>query len=140
MIIEDAVNNKNNRIKTTSKVEIIPQEEIYTNKKTGSSYHLKYLIKIPSFDLEIKTSPLKEDQEMVFGIIKYWEGGIEIKGKMDGKNVTGIGFSELVTSPRDKIIKSLLGKMKTPMENIRNVADLGAKSIYIINQKIQKKK
>ena len=132
--------DKNNRTKTTSKVEIIPQEEIYTNKKTGSSYHLKYLIKIPSFDLEIKTSPLKEDQEMVFGIIKYWEGGIEIKGKMDGKNVTGMGFSELVTSPRDKIIKSLLGKMKTPMKNIRNVADIGAKSIYIINKNIQKKR
>jgi len=132
--------NEKNKIETTEKVEIIPKEKKYKNIKTGDYYCLEYTIRIPDFDLEIETEPFKKEQEMIFGNIKYWEGGIKVKGKLKNKKVEGIGFSELLTSPRSGLVKNLFDRLKSnPIKNIKEVTDIGAKSIYIINEKIQKK-
>lgn len=129
----------NGRTKTTGELEITPMRTTYQNNKTGSFYNLDYKIKIPSFNLDINIAPLKRDQEMVFETIKYWEGGVKIKGKMNNKNVSGFGFAELLTAPRDGLIKHLFKKLKSsPKKNLKEITDICAKSVYIINSKIQK--
>lgn len=126
-------------IKTTDRIELLPGKTKYENKKTGSEYRLEYKINIPAFGLTIKTSPLKKEQEMVFETIKYWEGGIKIKGKMNGQSVSGLGFCELVTEPRDSLVEYIIGKAKTsPIKNIKSLSDLSLKSIYLLNQKMKK--
>lgn len=132
--------DEDNKIKTTEKVEIIPGRTFYKNKETGNEYCLEYDIKIPSFNLELKTFPFKKDQEMIFETIKYWEGGIGVEGKMNGKKVKGKGFCELVTAERNSLLKYVIGKAKeNPIKNIRNISDLSIKSIYLLNEKRNKK-
>jgi len=127
--------DKNNNIKTTSKIEINPKGIKYKNKKTGNEYNLEYEINIPEFSISLKTTPFKKEQEMVFETIKYWEGGIKVEGMMDNKKVSGKGFCELVTEPRDSIAKYIIGKAKNPIKNIQSISDLSIKSIYLLNQK-----
>lgn len=132
------LDDKNNA-KTTDNVKIIPGKLKYKNKKTGSEYCLEYEIKIPEFGLTMKTAPFKKEQEMVFETIKYWEGGIKVEGTMNGKKVSGKGFSELVTEPRDSLAEYIMGKAKTnPIKNIQSISDLSIKSIYLLNQKKRK--
>jgi predicted secreted hydrolase len=131
--------DKNNNVKTTDKIEIIPGNIKYKNKKTGSEYDLDYEIKIPELEISLKTKPFKKDQEMVFEIIKYWEGGIKAEGTMNGKKVSGSGFCELVTEPRDNLTKYIIGKAKSnPIKSIRSLSDLSIRSIYLLNQKKKK--
>lgn len=132
------IDEKNN-IKTTDKAEILPGKIKYRNGKTGSEYCLEYKINIPEFNLTLKTTPFKKEQEMVFETIKYWEGGIKIKGKMNNKNISGQGFCELVTEPRDGLVKYVMKKAKTsPIKNIRDFSDISIKSAYLLSQKKSK--
>ena len=130
--------DKNNEIKATKKIEMIPSGIKYKNKKTGSEYELGYEIRIPEFKAVLKTFPFKKEQEMIFETIKYWEGGIKIEGKMEGKKVSGKGFCELVTEPRDSITRYIIEKAKNPIKNIETLSDLSAKSIYLLSQKRKK--
>lgn len=131
--------NKNNDIKTTNNVEIIPKKINYKNKTTGNEYCLEYEIKIPDFGLELKTIPFKNDQEMMFETINYWEGGIGIGGEMYGKKIRGKGFCELLTSKRVNFIKYAIKKAKeNPIKNIKNISDISIKSIYLLNEKRKK--
>jgi len=121
--------------KTTNEINITPTGIKYKNKKTGNTYELQYEIDIPEFKINLKTTPFKKDQEMVFETIKYWEGGIKVEGKMNNKNVSGKGFCELVTEPRDSITKYIISRAKTPIKNIQTISDLSIKSAYLFNQK-----
>lgn len=125
----------NSEIKSSGKIDIRPVGTKYKNKKTGSSYYLEYEIIIPEFKIKLKTSPFKKEQEMVFETIKYWEGGIKIEGTMDDKKVSGKGFCELLTEPRDSVARYIIGKAKAPIKNIKNLSDISIKSIYLLNQK-----
>jgi len=132
--------DKDNNIKITSNIEIIPGKGKYKNKKTGSEYYLEYDIKIPEFNMSLKTFPLKKEQEMIFETIKYWEGGIRVEGEMNGRKVSGMGFSELVTEPRDNFTEYLIKKARTnPFENIQNLSSFSLKSLYLLNQKRKKR-
>lgn len=130
----------NNKIRTTGNIELIPGKINYKNKATGNNYCLEYRIKIPDFNLEITTTPFKKEQEMIFETIKYWEGGIGIEGKMNNKKVKGKGFCELVTSNRSSLIGYAINKAKEgPIKNIKNISDLSIKSIYLLNEKRNRK-
>jgi predicted secreted hydrolase len=132
--------DENNNIKTTNNVEIIPGDIKYKNKKTGNEYYLEYNIKIPDFNLELKTTPFKKDQEMVFETINYWEGGIGVEGKMNNKKIKGKGFCELLISERNNFIKYAISKAKeNPIKNFKDISDLSIKSIYLLNEKMKKK-
>ncbi len=63
---------------------------------TKAKYPLSWKIEIPSKGISLETKPLLKKQEMVFGTINYWEGPLNIKGKINGKKVKGQGFMELV--------------------------------------------
>jgi predicted secreted hydrolase len=132
--------NENNKIKTTNNVEIIPGKITYKNKLTKNEYYLDYTIRIPDFNLELKTVPFKKDQEMIFETIRYWEGGISIEGIMNGQKVKGKGFCELVTSDRGNFVNYLIRKSKeNPFKNIKSISDLSIKSIYLLNEKRKNK-
>lgn len=132
--------DENNNIKTTNNVEILPGKIKYKNKKTGNEYYLEYDIKIPEFNLELKTIPFKKDQEMVFETINYWEGGIGVNGTMNGEKIKGKGFCELLISERNNFIKYALKKAKeNPIKNFKDISDLSIKSIYLLNEKRKKK-
>ncbi|MFA5169258.1 MAG: lipocalin-like domain-containing protein [Candidatus Paceibacterota bacterium] len=125
-------------IKKTKKIDIVPTGIKYKNKKTGGEYDLQYEINIPEFKIKLKTTPFKKEQEMVFETIKYWEGGIGVEGTMNDEKVSGKGFCELVTEPRESIAKYIIGKAKNPMKNIQTISDLSIKSIYLLSQKKRK--
>jgi len=94
--------DKNGKTSHTTKVEIIPSGNPWESKKTGAKYELSWKISIPSRDIVLETKPILKDQEMIFGSINYWEGGIAVEGTINNKNVTGKGFMELVGVPTTK--------------------------------------
>ena len=94
--------DKNGKCKYTKKIRLIPIGEIWKSKKTGAEYPLKWNLQIPSWKLNLNISPIIKKQEMIFGIINYWEGPIKITGKLNKKKIKGDGFMELVGYPMEK--------------------------------------
>ncbi len=94
---------KNGRCEHTKKIFIKKLDKKWESKETGTEYPLCWKILIPSKKMEFEISPILKKQEMIFGIIHYWEGPIIVKGKMRGKKVTGEGFMELLGYPSKKI-------------------------------------
>lgn len=89
-------------IHITKDIDIIPLNDSWESQQTGAKYELSWKISIPSENIELKTKPILKDQEMIFGPINYWEGGIDVEGTINNKNVTGKGFMELVGVPTTK--------------------------------------
>jgi hypothetical protein len=77
-------------------LELIPGKDIWKSKKTQAKYPLTWEIKIPDKKIDLKVSALVKDQEIIFGSINYWEGPLKVAGKIDGREVQGKGFMELV--------------------------------------------
>jgi predicted secreted hydrolase len=94
--------DKQQKVKVSDKVIIEPVANKFISSQTGSEYMLNYLISLPEFDLYFEVEPYNKKQEMIFGTINYWEGGIKIKAKSKGKEIMGRGFMELVGSPMKK--------------------------------------
>jgi predicted secreted hydrolase len=90
--------DKSNRIKTTSNVFFKTLPPKYFSKETGAEYQLGYEIFLPDWCLKLTAKPYNKAQEMIFGNINYWEGGMDIQGKLGDKNISGQGFLELVGS------------------------------------------
>ena len=57
---------------------------------TGETYSIGW--KIKASEIELTVMPYFKEQEMVKG---FWEGGCEVTGIMDGKEVSGLSFVEL---------------------------------------------
>ena len=51
-----------------------------------------------------------QDQEMIFGSINYWEGPLDVKASINGEQVSGSGFMELVGYPSDYSALALTGR------------------------------
>ncbi len=94
--------DKNSKTKFTDNVIIKPKGQKFLSKETGSEYYLNYEIFIPDFDMQLTVMPFNKKQEMIFGAINYWEGGIGIEGILKDKKIKGQGFMELVGSPMKK--------------------------------------
>ncbi|MBN1973294.1 MAG: hypothetical protein JW787_06620 [Sedimentisphaerales bacterium] len=113
--------------KYTEEIAINPLGKVWTSEKTGAEYPLLWNIRIPSWGIDLEIKPLIENQEMIFSIINYWEGPIDVAGKINKREITGKGFMELVGYPIKKTwikqyeenfknmflekIKSMLGKI-----------------------------
>ncbi|MCK9578105.1 hypothetical protein M0R01_01255 [bacterium] len=134
--------NKEGKISSTNNVSIIPIGTKYTSKTTNTKYELEYQIEIPEYKISIKTSPIKKNQEMIFGTINYWEGGINLNGKMEGKKITGKGFMELLPQvQKKKIIKAVIQELKknSIMENVKEMADISTKTILALSEELKNK-
>jgi predicted secreted hydrolase len=91
--------DKAGKCKYTEDVIIKPLGKVWTSEKTGAGYPLWWNIRIPSWKIDLETKPLIENQEMIFSIINYWEGPIDVSGKMSNQDISGGGFMELVGYP-----------------------------------------
>lgn len=81
-------------------LKLTPTGVSWQSPLTKAKYPLSWKIEIPSKSIMLEARPLLKNQEMVFGTINYWEGPINVKGKIGGKKVKGQGFMELVGYPK----------------------------------------
>lgn len=77
-------------------VEVLPEKRHWKSRRSGNSYKLDWLIKIPEENIELKVKAILPDQEVSFNAINYWEGATTVEGKVGTKKVSGNGFMELV--------------------------------------------
>jgi predicted secreted hydrolase len=65
---------------------------------SGARYPSKWNIQVRSLDLDLEIEPQLPDQELITqestGVI-YWEGTCRVRGKRDGRAVTGRAYAEL---------------------------------------------
>lgn len=64
--------------------------------RTTNHYPTKYRLRVPEADMDIEIEAVFDDQELITLISKpaFWEGRMNITGKMYGKPITGKGFVE----------------------------------------------
>lgn len=106
------------RQKTVRKIFFNPLGKSWKSSKTGAEYELAWEISIPSLNIILQTTPLNKDQEMLFGKINYWEGGIEIEGSFGGEKVRGRGFLEILgPSVKKKLIKIYIKEFKKRLKD-----------------------
>ena len=71
----------------------------WESPKTKAKYPVHNLIRVPSLDCEIELFPLIQESELdvrLTSFMTYWEGAVDVRGRIGGKPVTGSGFLELV--------------------------------------------
>lgn len=90
-----------------------PLGKIWPSPQTKAVYELEWQIDVPDLDLKIKTKPKNLNQEMIFGNINYWEGGLNIEAEIRGQKIKGVGFMEMVGVPiHESLAKIYLEKGK----------------------------
>jgi predicted secreted hydrolase len=94
-------------IQETCPVEIIPGDDSWVSSVTGASYPQVWRINIPEKKIEIVVKSVNRNQEINYGAINYWEGGLSVEAKINGKTVRGQGFAELVGFPRQKKLAAI---------------------------------
>ncbi len=82
-----------------NKASFTAGKNVWSSKKTKAKYPLTWMIDIPDGNIIIKTDSLLKDQEMIFGQINYWEGPMAVTATINGKEIKGKGFMELVGYP-----------------------------------------
>ncbi|MDD5639771.1 MAG: lipocalin family protein [Candidatus Pacebacteria bacterium] len=136
--------NKKGQIVSTNNISIKAiNSNKYISKLTKQTYNLHYSIEIPEYKISLQTSPVKTNQEMIFGAINYWEGGINIKGSIKNKSISGKGFMELLPPTKNKqILKAVIQEIKknSLTENIKEMASISSKTIYSLSEDLKKKK
>jgi predicted secreted hydrolase len=85
-------------------------DRIWKSRTTNAAYPLSWTIVVPEGNIELTTSAILEDEEMIFGSINYWEGPITVTGTIGKKKVKGVGFMELAGYPSDYNFLVLAGK------------------------------
>ena len=84
-----------NKQVSTEEVIFDTSGDVWKSTKTKESYDLGWEINIPKYDISLQIEAPVKDQEVVYSYIRYWEGPININGKVNGQKVTGLGFMEL---------------------------------------------
>ncbi len=103
---------------STRSVFFKPLGKIWKSSETKAVYELEWLIEIPELNLKIKTKPKNLNQEIIFGNINYWEGGLAIVAELDGKKIKGVGFLEILGVPMHKsLAKIYLDKGRSLVKN-----------------------
>jgi predicted secreted hydrolase len=71
----------------------------WKSPQTKATYPSGWKIKVPKFELDLRVSPVIQDQELDTRgttMIIYWEGACEVSGKVKGGEVSGNAYVELV--------------------------------------------
>lgn len=82
--------------KHSDNIKIDSEKRSWKSRRSGNSYKLDWVIKIPEENIELVVKAILPDQEVSFNAINYWEGAISVEGKIGTKKVLGSGFMELV--------------------------------------------
>lgn len=69
--------------------------KLWKSKVSEAKYPLDWNISIPSAGIEIHCRPKNNEQEMIHGPFRYWEGPLTAEGTVKGTKVAGNGFLEL---------------------------------------------
>src|SRR5262249_50105453 len=70
----------------------------WTNPKTGTTYPLRWRVRVLSINTELEVSTPLESQEFTAGshfAPSYWEGAIDVHGESSGHLVKGDGYLEM---------------------------------------------
>jgi predicted secreted hydrolase len=70
----------------------------WKSSKSGTTYPSSWLIRVPSKQLELKLTPTIKDQELTTRkstLVNYWEGSVQVQGRLGSKDVRGRGYVEL---------------------------------------------
>lgn len=73
--------------------------ETWISPSTSADYPVHWIIKVPEFRIELEIRVLIKEHEIVSATsttINYWEGPVNVTGKMNGQSVYGHGHVELV--------------------------------------------
>jgi predicted secreted hydrolase len=65
---------------------------------SGARYPVAWTIRLPALDGELAVSAALDDQELRTGEstgIAYWEGAIDVSGRLGGRPVKGRGYLEM---------------------------------------------
>lgn len=125
---EMTVTDRSGQSQRYKNFSLAPGKESWTSRETKAEYPLAWTIKTPGGEAAFKVRALLPDQEMIFGGINYWEGPAAVEASINGKNLKGAGFMELVGCPSDYSALALAGK-KIGQE-IRNEASSLFKKIF----------
>ena len=96
-----SISHPNNKQEHTNEVKFTPLGIKWTSPKTKAEYPLSWKIEIQSKNIDLEVKPLIKNQEVLFGIINYWEWSLTLKGTINKKKVKGVGFLELVGYPME---------------------------------------
>ena len=66
----------------------------WTSPKTGVRYPVAWSIDIPSLELSLEIAPRLDGQELDLSV-RYWEGAVLAKGRLNATPVVGQGYLEL---------------------------------------------
>jgi len=92
---------------STINLSLKPLDKGWQSSETKAIYNLEWLIEIPELNLKIKTKPKNLNQEIIFGNINYWEGGLNIEAEVGDKKIKGIGFLELLGAPMNESLSKI---------------------------------
>jgi len=70
----------------------------WTNPNSGTTYPLRWRLRVPSLNIELEVSTPLADQEFTTGshfAPSYWEGAIDLHGESSGHSVKGNGYLEM---------------------------------------------
>ncbi len=88
--------NKKEKQENVSRLVLIPTGTTWTSPRTKATYPLSWHIEIPGKGISLDVEPLVREQEMLFGVVNYWEGPLAVQGRIGNKKVKGRGFLELI--------------------------------------------
>ncbi len=66
----------------------------YWSSPRGGRYPVRWRLRIPSLDVDLKVAPVMDNQELDL-LVRYWEGAVDVAGVQAGKPVRGRGYLEL---------------------------------------------
>ena len=89
------IDEKGNRHHSTN-YHLKPVGEEWTSMRTFNTYPWRWELVAPDFKLDLKVEAAFEEQEFATVISKpaFWEGRMNVKGKMRGRNVSGPAYIE----------------------------------------------
>jgi predicted secreted hydrolase len=68
--------------------------DTWKSPTSGVVYPSRWTLRVPELALELDIRPVIADQELDL-TYQYWEGAVDITGRMAGEQVAGAGYVEL---------------------------------------------
>ena len=73
--------------------------DTWKSPNSGVEYPSRWVLQVPSRQLELEITPVLQDQELDTRgttMIVYWEGSCRVKGTVEGRDILGRAYVELV--------------------------------------------
>ena len=74
--------------------DVMLRVDDHWNSSAGGTYPAAWTLEIPGRNMTLRISPVIPDQEL-FTTVRYWEGAVDVAGKLDGETISGRGYVEL---------------------------------------------